>query len=108
MGATIRRRDLFAAPPAANLPKTVSVQVDGGEPVLSALYKLDEPPSLVALRKAVDARMPRVDVPELPLEMHARTGFAAGFTQNRIEGRQLPRPWRSLDGRHGGRREDFD
>jgi hypothetical protein len=32
------------------------------------------------LRKDVDARMPRVDLPELLLEMHARTGFAAGFT----------------------------
>jgi TnpA family transposase len=65
---------------AANLPENASVQVDGGELVLSALDKLDEPPSLVALRKAVDARMPRVDLPELLLEMHARTRFAAGFT----------------------------
>src|SRR3954470_6426971 len=65
---------------AANLPENASVQIDGGELVLSALDKLDEPPSLVALRKAVDARMPRVDLPELLLEMHARTGFAAGFT----------------------------
>ncbi|MGH2926877.1 MAG: Tn3 family transposase, partial [Solirubrobacteraceae bacterium] len=65
---------------AANLPQNASVQVDGGELVLSALDKLDEPPSLIALRKAVDVRMPRVDLPELLLEMHARTGFAAGFT----------------------------
>jgi TnpA family transposase len=56
------------------------VQVDGEELVLSALDKLEEPPSLGALKAAVAARLPRVDLPELLLEMHARTGFAAGFT----------------------------
>ena len=65
---------------AANLPGNASVRIDGGELVLSALDKLDEPPSLVALKAAVAARLPRVDLPELLLEMHARTGFAAKFT----------------------------
>jgi TnpA family transposase len=65
---------------AANLPKNAAVQVDGAELVLSALDKLDEPPSLVALKAAVAARLPRVDLPELLLEMHTRTGFAGGFT----------------------------
>ena len=60
---------------AANLPKNAAVQVDGGELGLSALDKLEEPPSLVALKTAVAARMPLVDLPELLLEMHARTGF---------------------------------
>ncbi|MHB1304568.1 MAG: Tn3 family transposase [Acidiphilium sp.] len=64
----------------ANLSENVSVQVDSSELVLSALDKLDEPPSLIALRKAVDVRMPRVDLPELLLEIHARTRFATGFT----------------------------
>ncbi len=44
--------------------------------MLSALDKLEEPPSLIALRAAVTARLPRVDLPELLLEIHARTGFA--------------------------------
>lgn len=44
------------------------------------LDKIEEPPSLVALRAAVDARLPRLDLPELILEMHARTGFADRFT----------------------------
>jgi hypothetical protein len=35
---------------------------------------------LVALRTAVAARLPRVDLPEILLEIHARTGFAADFT----------------------------
>jgi hypothetical protein len=56
------------------------VKVDGAELVLSALDKLEEPPSLVALNGAVAACLPRVDLPELLLEMHARTGFADGFT----------------------------
>ena len=65
---------------AANLPKNASVQVDGGDLVLSALDKLEEPASLVALKAAVAARLPRVDLPELLLEMHAPTRFADGFT----------------------------
>jgi hypothetical protein len=34
---------------------------------------------LIALRCAVDARLPRVDLPELVLEIQARTGFADAF-----------------------------
>ena len=71
---------------AANLPKNAAVQVDGAELVLSALDKLDEPPSLVALKAAVAARLPRVDLPELLLEMHTRTGFAGGFTHASEDG----------------------
>ncbi len=48
--------------------------------VLSHLDKLDEPASLIALRRAVDARIPTVDLPEIILEIAARTGFAAAFT----------------------------
>ena len=65
---------------ADNLPKNAAVHVDGAELILSALDKLEEPLSLVALKGAVAARLPRVDLPELLLEMHARTGFASGFT----------------------------
>ena len=53
------------------------MQVDGSSLVQSALDKLEEPASLVALKAAIAARLPRVDLPELLLEMHARTGFAA-------------------------------
>ena len=56
---------------AANLPKNAAVHVDGAELVLSALDKLEEPPSLVALKAAVAARLPRVDLPEL-LAAHPR------------------------------------
>ncbi len=69
---------------AANLPHNDAVrieQTDGqAELVVSALDKLDEPPTLVALREAVKARLPRVDLPEILLEMAARTGFTEEFT----------------------------
>ncbi len=70
---------------AARLPGNASVRIetaaDGTAALsLSALDKLDEPASLVALRAAAAARMPRVDLPETLLEMHARTGFASEFT----------------------------
>jgi len=65
---------------AANLPKNAAVKVDEGELSLSALDKLEEPVSLIALKAAIAARLPRVDLPELLLEMHARTGFAGRFT----------------------------
>ena len=56
------------------------MQVDEDELGVSAFDELEEPPSLVAFKAAVAARMPLVDLPEMLLEMHARTGFANGFT----------------------------
>jgi hypothetical protein len=44
------------------------------------LDKLDEPESLVALREAVVARLPVVDLPEILLEIAARTKFTEEFT----------------------------
>lgn len=55
--------------------------VDGKkELILSPLDKLDEPESLVALREAVITRLPQVDLPEILLEISARTGFTEAFT----------------------------
>ena len=69
---------------AANLPTNPSArveQVDGKhELILTGLDKLDEPPSLVRLRDEVKARLPRVDLPEILLEIAARTAFAHKFT----------------------------
>ena len=47
---------------------------------LSPLDKLQEPASLVALRQEIRARMPRVDLPEILLEIAARTGCMDAFT----------------------------
>ena len=69
---------------AGNLPKNASVRIeqDGTDDdlVLTGLDRLEEPVPLVALRDAVAARLPRVDLPELLLEINARTGFAGTFT----------------------------
>lgn len=67
-----------------NLPRNVSVRIEtsntGDDLVLTGLDRIEEPDSLVALRAAVTARLPRVDLPELLLEIDARTGFAGAFT----------------------------
>ena len=55
--------------------------VDGKkELILTPLEKLEEPASLVALRAAVAARLPRLDLPEIVMEIAARTGFTEVFT----------------------------
>lgn len=69
---------------AARLPNNPAVRFeivgDKKELVLSPLDKLEEPASLVALREAVNARLPKVDLPEILLEISARTGFTDAFT----------------------------
>jgi hypothetical protein len=68
---------------AANLPKNASLRIEevagDADLVLSPLDKLEKPQSLLDLRSAVDATMPRVDLPELVLEIHVRTGFIDAF-----------------------------
>lgn len=69
---------------AARLPYNEAVRFETvagkQELVLSPLDKLEEPPSLVALRNEVKSRMPRVDLPEILLEIAARTGCLDAFT----------------------------
>ena len=68
---------------AANFPNNSAArieQVDGRDDlILSGLDKLDEPDSLVALRKEVQRRLPRAELPEILLEIAARTGFTNEF-----------------------------
>lgn len=76
--------DLAYQRTAANLPTNAAVRVDqeDGRDTLTVtgLDQLEEPPSLLTLRDHVLARLPRVDLPEVLLEIHARTGFAHAFT----------------------------
>lgn len=69
---------------AANLSNNPDVRiekVDGNdELVITPLDKLEEPPSCVALRKTIASMLPRVDLPELLMEIHQLTGFADEFT----------------------------
>lgn len=70
---------------AARLPDNPAIQLtetaDGKTDLsLGALDKLEEPPSLLQLRAAIADLMPRVDLPEILLEIAARTGFISVFT----------------------------
>jgi TnpA family transposase len=69
---------------AARLPDNQAVRFDTvgdkQELILSPLDKLDEPDSLIALRDKVANMLPRVELPELMLEIAARTNFADAFT----------------------------
>jgi TnpA family transposase len=82
--ALAHQLDLAYQRTAANLPTNAAVRVDqeDGRDTLTVtgLDKLEEPPSLLTLRDHVLARLPRVDLPEVLLEIHARTGFAHAFT----------------------------
>ena len=84
LDALARRLDLAYRETEARLPANAAVTIvrsaQGADLSLEPLDKIDEPPSLIALRAAVDALLPRLDLPELILEVHARTGFAAAFT----------------------------
>jgi len=68
----------------ANWPTNSAVRVerrrDRDTLVLTGLEKLEEPRSLITLREQLQTRLPRVDLPEVLLEIHARTGFAQEFT----------------------------
>ena len=79
-----RRLDLAYRETEARLPANAAVTIvrsdQGADLSLEPLDKIDEPPSLIALRAAIEALLPRLDLPELILEVHARTGFAAAFT----------------------------
>jgi TnpA family transposase len=52
---------------------------ESGQLVLSPLDRVPEPLSLVSLRQKTRSLLPRVDLPELLLEMNLRTGFARAF-----------------------------
>ena len=68
---------------ADNLPTNEAVHIERAhgrhELVLSGLDQLDEPPSLIGLKTLVAQRLPRVELPELLLEVQAWTGFASDF-----------------------------
>lgn len=68
---------------SARLPENKAVRFEtiAGkvELVLRPLDELIEPPSLIALRDEVKSRMPRVDLPEILLEIAARTGCMESF-----------------------------
>jgi len=69
---------------ASNLARNPFVRVEREKGrdtvVISPLEKLDEPASLLKLRDGVQARLPRVDLSDVILEVQRWTGFADAFT----------------------------
>ena len=76
---------------AQNMPTNDAVQIveaENGKQTLtiSPLEKLEESEKLRSLRTQVAALLPRVDLPEVLLEIHERTGFLDSFTHAHEEG----------------------
>ena len=69
---------------ADHLPTNQAVRLehrDGRDTlILTGLDKVEEPLSLKGLRHQIEVLLPRVDLPSILLEIHARTGFAHEFT----------------------------
>jgi len=69
---------------AARLPDNTAVRVETADgrdrPVLTPRDRLDEPATLLVLREQVAALLPRVDLPDLLLEVAGWTGFPTEFT----------------------------
>ncbi|MFD5222662.1 Tn3 family transposase [Streptomyces tendae] len=66
---------------AGRVPATSQIVFDDdGRLHFAALEPEPEPPSLLDLRKAVEAMMPRVDLPEVLLEVFSWTGADQAFT----------------------------
>ena len=84
IGALVSELDTALRRTAENFPANAAVRIEpkNGRDTLTVtgLDKLEEPPSLIALREQVKALLPGVELPELLLEIHARTGFAHEFT----------------------------
>ena len=70
---------------ADNLPQNSEVRIEvdkkGKESLtISNLDKLDEPESYLKLKDKVESLLPQVDLPEVLLEINAKTGFMTEFT----------------------------
>ena len=77
----------ISAGPHGQLPDTDSQDQD---PNASPLDALDEPRSLVDLRQEVGERLPRVDLPDVLLEVDTWTGFTKAFNHCSLgEGHRL-------------------
>ena len=70
---------------ASNLPQNSEVRIEvdkkGKETLtISNLDKLEEPDSYLQLKDQVESLLPQVDLPEVLLEINAKTGFMDEFT----------------------------
>lgn len=86
LGTAAQHLDEAYRQTAENLPRNAAVSIDptrsaqGSDALdISNLDKLEEPDSLEWLRGVLGAVVPRVDLPDLMLEVQERTGFADEF-----------------------------
>lgn len=75
---------------ADNLPSNTAIKVEPNQKgrdtlTVSNLDKLEEPDSLKVLKTLVAKLLPRVDLPEVLLEIHAKTGFMDEFIHGSLE-----------------------
>jgi hypothetical protein len=84
MGDLTARLDRAWRQVATNLPNNPAARIERrhgrDELVLRPRDKVARPPSLIALQSAISARMPKIDLPDVMLEVAARSGFADAFT----------------------------
>lgn len=88
-----RRLDRAYRRVAANLPSNPHLRFERRrgreELVLTGLDRLPEPESLGRLRTMVGDRLPEVDLPDVLLEVAARTGFPSAFTDPSEQGAKV-------------------
>lgn len=84
LDALTKRLDATYRRAAENLPNntaaTIVLAAEGATFSLSKLDAVPVPDSLTQLGRATDALYPRVDLPDILLDMHGYTGFADEFT----------------------------
>ncbi|MEU0487096.1 DUF4158 domain-containing protein [Streptosporangium sp. NPDC006013] len=73
-------RDHLAARVLDGIGANTAVQFVGGRLQLEKLGAAEEPPLMKELRSLLDDMVPRLDFPELLLEVFDRTGLPADFT----------------------------
>jgi TnpA family transposase len=59
---------------------TGEVRLEGGELVVPGFGAAGDPPGTDELRKGIEARLPRLDITDLLIEIDARIGFSRHFT----------------------------
>jgi len=73
---------------AQRLPRNADARIERGKLSLSALERVEEPPSVDAARTALIALIEPIDLPDLLMEVDRRTGFMAALTH--LTGRHPP------------------
>jgi len=82
--------DTLTSDVAHRLPRSADARIERGKLSLSALERVEEPPSVDAARTALTALIEPIDLPDLLMEVDRRTGFMAALTH--LTGRRPPSP----------------